>query len=54
VLLGPWDEGGGDEVVSYLSPLAEGLLGTKVGEEVTVELPDGPVTWMVLEVERAV
>jgi transcription elongation factor GreA len=53
LLLGPWDEGD-ERIISYLSPLAMGLLGTPVGEEVTVELPTGKVTWRVLEVEKAV
>jgi transcription elongation factor GreA len=53
VLLGPWDQGD-ERVVSYRSPLAEGLLGTKVGEEATVVLPDGEKTWKVQSVEIAI
>lgn len=42
-ILGPWDgeEWGGLQVVSYRAPLAAGLLGAKVGRQVTLHLPTG-------------
>lgn len=38
--------------ISVRSPLAEGLLGHKVGEEVVVKLPAGPTPFKVLKVSR--
>ncbi|MCZ6688354.1 MAG: GreA/GreB family elongation factor [Planctomycetota bacterium] len=38
-ILGPWDEG--EDAVSYRAPLAQGLLGKKVGDLVHLELPGG-------------
>ena len=42
-ILGPWDgeDWGGLQVVSYRAPLAAGLLGAKVGRQVTLHLPTG-------------
>ncbi len=40
--------------ISVDSPLAQGLLGHKVGEEVTVELPAGAKTFKILKTEAAV
>jgi transcription elongation factor GreA len=42
-LLGPWDVTE-DDVVSYRSPLAQGMLGKQVGDEVSIELPTGTTT----------
>lgn len=38
--------------ISVRSPLAEGLLGHKEGEEVVVKLPAGPTTFKILKVAR--
>jgi len=40
--------------ISVDSPLAQGLLGHKVGEEVTVDLPAGSKTFKILKTEAAV
>lgn len=40
-------------LISAKSPLAQGLLGKKKGEEATVELPAGPRTFKVLKTEPA-
>ncbi|PCI36831.1 MAG: transcription elongation factor GreA [Elusimicrobia bacterium] len=40
--------------ISVDSPLAQGLLGHKVGEEVTVALPAGSKTFKILKTEAAV
>ena len=48
-LLGPWDATG-DNDISYRSPLAQGMLGAKVGQEVDVVLPTGATKVTVLEV----
>ncbi len=50
-VLGPWDLGAG--VVSYRAPLAAGMLGSRAGETMQIELPDGTVTVKVLAVEPA-
>ena len=49
-ILGPWDterEG----VISYLSPIAQGMLGLGVGETATVQLPSGSIELEVRHVE---
>ncbi len=38
-VLGPWDVDVEHGVLSYMSPIAKGLLGKRVGEEATIELP---------------
>jgi transcription elongation GreA/GreB family factor len=53
LLLGPWDRGD-ERIVSYRSPLAAGILGAPVGDEVVVDLPDGRKVWTVESVEVAV
>ncbi|MFH1726268.1 MAG: transcription elongation factor GreA [Elusimicrobiota bacterium] len=40
--------------ISVHAPLAQGLLGHKVGEEVKVELPAGEKTFKILKTERAI
>lgn len=52
-VLGPWDVDVDSGVVSYLAPLAGGLLGSKVGENVQVDLPDGAAEFEVLAISRA-
>lgn len=49
-ILGPWDAEDGDQVVSYLAPLAQGLLGRRAGDRVIVALPSGDVQVEVVEV----
>jgi len=39
--------------ISVFSPLAQGLLGKKVGDTATVELPAGPSTFKILKTEIA-
>jgi transcription elongation factor GreA len=51
-LLGPWDTRG-DHVVSYRAPLAQGMLGKKIGERASIELPSGAVEIEILQVELA-
>lgn len=51
-ILGPWDGRFGDDIISYLAPLAGGLLGLEAGGEATVELPTGQRRLRVLEIER--
>jgi transcription elongation factor GreA len=51
-ILGPWDgEKWGDlQIVSYRAPLAAGLLGAKVGRQVTLHLPTGDAEVEVLDI----
>ena len=51
LVLGPWDVGEGS--VSYKAPLAAGMLGSRSGENVTVDLPSGPANLLVKSVESA-
>jgi transcription elongation factor GreA len=50
-VLGPWDGQGQDDVVSYRSPLAAGMLGHGPGERVIVQLPNGQLDVEVLAIE---
>ncbi|GEM_PF-130645 len=52
-ILGPWDAEPDNGVISYLSPLGQGLVGKKVGETVRVPLPEGERELTVLGVEPA-
>ena len=40
--------------ISVFSPLAQGLLGKKVGETTTVDLPAGPRQYKILAAERGI
>jgi transcription elongation factor GreA len=51
-ILGPWDGRFGDDIISYLAPLAGGLLGLEVGEEATIDLPTGPRRLKVQSIEK--
>ncbi|MDE0959942.1 MAG: GreA/GreB family elongation factor [Planctomycetota bacterium] len=51
-LLGPWDGGPDEGVLSYLSPLGTAMLQKKVGEEFEVKLPTGVHKVRVLEISR--
>ncbi len=50
-ILGPWDDAHGEQVVSYRAPLAQGLLGRRVGDRVIVVLPSGDLQIEVVGVE---
>ncbi len=50
-ILGPWDAGKDDSIISYLSPLAKGMLGREVGEEVEATLPTGTRVFVIEAVE---
>ena len=40
-------------LISIQSPIAKGLLGKKVGDRVTIEVPSGELNLEVLEIERS-
>ncbi len=48
-IFGPWDSEGEDDI-SYRSPIAQGMLGHKLGEEVTLILPQGELQISIQEV----
>jgi len=50
-LLGPWDTDLERGVISYLSPVGRGLLGKCRGDRADITLPEGSVTYEVLEIE---
>jgi transcription elongation GreA/GreB family factor len=52
-LLGPWDSDKGENVVSYLAPLAQGLLGLHAGDRATIQLPGGLIEVEVLSIKPA-
>lgn len=49
-ILGPWDEGYGEKVVSYRAPLAQGLLGRRAGDRVIVNLPGSDLQIELIEI----
>jgi transcription elongation factor GreA len=40
--------------ISVRSPVAQGLLGHKEGEQVTIQLPAGPLTYKIVKVSRSI
>jgi transcription elongation GreA/GreB family factor len=48
-VLGPWDGGPEDGVISYLSPLGRIFIGKREGETVEVQLPGGTEKYQLLE-----
>lgn len=53
VVLGPWDADPDRSIVAYTAPIGRGLLGRKVGERATVDLPEGKAEYEVVEIEHA-
>jgi transcription elongation factor GreA len=53
-ILGPWDADSEQNIVSYRAALAQGLIGCKQGEERTIDLPDGLITYEVMAIVEAV
>jgi len=54
-VLGPWDVDEAHHVISYLSPIARGIMGRHPGEEALVQLPDGTkANFAIVSIERAV
>jgi len=49
-LLGPWDSDG-EGVISYRSPVAQGMLGKRIGDKATLQLPGGAAEVVIVEVE---
>ncbi len=50
-ILGPWDGGPDEGILSYKSPIARFFLGAHVGDVVEVELPSGSEEYEILQVE---
>ncbi|MBI4064706.1 MAG: transcription elongation factor GreA [Elusimicrobia bacterium] len=51
-IVGAEEADAGEGKISVHAPLAQGLLGHKVGEKVTIQLPRGPLTVKVVKIER--
>ena len=51
-ILGPWDGGPDEGVLSYLSPLGTALLQKKQGDEFEVELPTGTQSFKIISIEK--
>ncbi len=51
-LLGPWDGGPQDNVLSYMSPLGRAVMDKKIGEEFTVALPTGESVYRIDNIGR--
>jgi transcription elongation GreA/GreB family factor len=49
-LLGPWDADG-KEIISYRSPVAQGMLGVRAGEPATLQLPGGATQVKLVAIE---
>jgi transcription elongation factor GreA len=52
-LLGPWDTDLERGVISYLSPVGRGLLGKPRGTKADIVLPEGAVSYEILDIEAA-
>ena len=52
LILGPWDGGPEEGVLSYLSPLGNSLLKKREGDEFDVELPTGIQAFKILNIEK--
>lgn len=39
-------------IISYSSPLAKGMIGKKVGDEITIQVPDGKKTVKILSIRH--
>lgn len=53
-ILGPWDGGPDEGVLSYMSPLARAFLGARVGQEVEVKLPGSTESYRIMAVEPGI
>jgi transcription elongation factor GreA len=49
-LVGAGDENYDDGKILITSPLAQGLVGAKVGQKVTIEVPAGKMKFEILEI----
>jgi transcription elongation factor GreA len=52
-LLGPWDTDLERGVISYLSPVGRGLLGKGRGAKADIVLPEGAVSYEIMDIEAA-
>lgn len=52
-IFGPYEADHANNVISNESPIAQGILGKKPGEEATVTTPEGSVTYKVVAIEKA-
>jgi len=53
VITGAYEAGSDSNTVSYLAPLAKGLIGKKVGEIAEIQIPKGRLRLKILAIEKA-
>lgn len=51
-ILGPADTQPEQNIISFQSPLARGLIGKKADDEVTITIPAGQRNFIILEIQR--
>jgi transcription elongation factor GreA len=51
-ILGPWDADFEKRILSYRSPIAKSLLGTRAGDEATLEIDDGKHKYRIKEIQK--
>ena len=51
-ILGPADADAAQGVISFQSPLAKGMITKKVGDEVTIQIPEGTRKVKILEIRK--
>jgi len=51
-VLGPWDADFEKGVLSYRSPIAKSLLGSRAGDSVALDIEDGKHTYRIKEIQR--
>ena len=51
-ILGPADTNASDGVISFLTPLAKGMITKRVGDEVTITIPEGTRKLKILQIRK--
>ena len=51
-ILGPADANASDGVISFLSPLAKGMITKKAGDEATIAIPEGTRKLKILQIRK--
>ena len=49
-ILGPWEVDAERGIISYLSPLGQGLIGRRIGDRVTVEARSGNLSYHIEDI----
>jgi transcription elongation GreA/GreB family factor len=51
-ILGAWDSDPENDILSYKTPLAQGIIGKKVNDTVTTNINGNEEQWTILSIER--